>query len=88
MSCHKALSTPFSFPYDVTRRNSFEDVTPRLGLNAAIMAYGQTSTGKTHTMVGESGRFMGQLEKGRIRGCGTSSRLFCEDFVASSAKWR
>ena len=26
----------------------------RLGLNAAIMAYGQTSTGKTHTMVGES----------------------------------
>ena len=23
-----------------------------LGLNAAIMAYGQTSTGKTHTMVG------------------------------------
>ncbi|CAJ1343080.1 unnamed protein product, partial [Effrenium voratum] len=27
-----------------------------LGLNAAIMAYGQTSTGKTHTMVGDKTR--------------------------------
>ena len=25
-----------------------------LGLNGAIMAYGQTSTGKTHTMVGDT----------------------------------
>jgi inhibitor of KinA sporulation pathway (predicted exonuclease) len=27
-----------------------------LGLNGAIMAYGQTSTGKTHTMVGDAQR--------------------------------
>lgn len=62
---HKAVQCTFDrvFNPNSTQEDVFNGLIPALdtvleGYNACVLAYGQTGTGKTHTLIGENGQMM------------------------------